>query len=494
MNIFKVIKKYFVEKDKDFDLSGFVAEPKDFAEKIQPKIDEIIINSDVIETISQDNFIDTTNPMTIAKYKSNLKLLTEKTKRDGCITRFKAIREDDFLPYNWEWRVASKNTGIEFNGSYLAYALREAIAHQNLGHDLTSPYWIPMPTQKVEEEMSKIDRKVGLVYAPVRFRSTKHFTVNTPLGYTGEYNLVETGRNFTIIDDIDNFLQSGYGYSLDYRDAYLDVTHESLKISDKAVVLIAKDKYDSIMSDPNMAKQLQERRVVVYHGDESVAINMLLSESGVLPARPGNLYMIYDDEIRNILDSSMQSLANQYGLEYAKGHGNINGSGGHFSDLYDGYNTEYANSNDELIEFLTQRFPNFADKISHYTLKSSEGAFDFIRLVGPQNLLAAIDEYNKQVQQRFYNDFNEYLEDRMTITPEISQIFKTTLLYIRQYYFNEQQNKGDIDTNYKIRELIRVFMHADKIDNQLLAAHELCKIFGVSFQNNSQDLKKINMK
>lgn len=57
---------------------------------------------------------------------------------------------------------------------------------------------------------------------------------------------------------------------------------------------------------------------------------MILTELGVLPARPGNKYVIYDDEIRTILEQSMKKLCLVHNIQYAKGHGNLFGKGGHF--------------------------------------------------------------------------------------------------------------------------------------------------------------------
>ena len=71
---------------------------------------------------------------------------------------------------------------------------------------------------------------------------------------------VEANRNFTVIDTLDNFLNSGYAYTADYKDAYLDVTHEGLKISEQAIVLISEDKYNTLINDPAIAEQLKNRR------------------------------------------------------------------------------------------------------------------------------------------------------------------------------------------------------------------------------------------
>ncbi len=493
MNIFKSIKNYFLDKNKSLDFFDLVEPTESFIEAVTPPIEEVEYISDVIASISTDGFLNATDPLSIAKYKNNLKILVEQAKHEGRITKFKTIREDNFLPFEWEWRVASKDTGIEKVGSNFSYTIKEEIALKRLENSSNNQFSFRIPGEDLGQEIKKLNRDLGLIYLPVHFRSTKHFTVNTPLGYTGEYNCVDTNRLFTIIDDIDNFLMSGYAYSADYRDAYLDVTHEGLKISPNAVVLIAEDKYEMIMSNPNFANQLHERRVIIYRGDESVAINMFLSENGVLPNRPGNKFIFYDEEIRSILENSMRSLCQNNGIEYSKGHGNINGRGGHFSDIYDGYNHDVDEAFREFANFLKSKFPNYAEKIDVVYLKDSVATYDIIKLIGVENILQAIDEYNQLVQQRFVVRFQTYLDDRKTITPEISQIFKTTLLYIRKYYFEERENNLDMDTISKIRELIRVFMHSNRVEEQLLAAQEICKTFGVSFIPEEQRTNNVNM-
>ena len=44
-------------------------------------------------------------------------------------------------------------------------------------------------------------------------------------------------------------------------------------------MLISEDKYNTIINDPTIAEQLNNRRVIVYRGEEAVAINMILTEN-----------------------------------------------------------------------------------------------------------------------------------------------------------------------------------------------------------------------
>ena len=191
---------------------------------------------------------------------------------------------------------------------------------------------------------------------PSYFRSTKHFTINTPLGVTGDYNSVKLGRKFIIIDTMDNFLNSGYAYSVGYRDAYLDVTHEPLKISDQAIVLIDSDKYDDIIKDESIASELESRRVIKFRGDEILAIDMVLSEMSILPSRIGMRYAFYDEEIHKILDSSIIELAEKNNLLLNKSHGgSLSPEGGHFSNYFDEKNHDRRKYFNDLAAFIREK-------------------------------------------------------------------------------------------------------------------------------------------
>ena len=154
------------------------------------------------------------DPMMIAKYKNNLRLLVESAKKKGRIDEFRLIREDNLFPYDNLWRINSEETYRELAPSTFAFELRMAKAKSFLKRDNTDyGFEIPVDEERVKEETRKLDKNYGKIYEPVKYRSTKHFTVNTPLPYTGSYNQVESNRNFVVIDRIDNFVNSGYGYS-----------------------------------------------------------------------------------------------------------------------------------------------------------------------------------------------------------------------------------------------------------------------------------------
>ena len=424
--------------------------------------------------ICSENYIDTTLEQNILKYKSNLSYLVKQTKENGRVDKFVLIRNDDYFPYDWQWWISSKNTGIEYRGSILTYELRMALARSNINNNRCFNFDIPVSRQLIDDELSKFDKKLGYLYQPLKFRSTKHFTINTPLAYTLEYNQLETNRKFTIIDSIDEFLKSGYGYSLSYIDAYLDITHENLKISKDAIVLLSEENYKDIIKNPDLLEQLNQRRLIIYKGDEALAINMLLSEMGILPARPGNKYMIYDSEIRSILDNSIINLCKNNHIEYNISHGNLDGKGGHFSDYYDSLNDEILQFQNDFISYLVGIFPQYKDIISNAIFLNNDITKDVIHKIGVKPLLSAIDNYNQIAYNKWQEKFIKYRIDRSLVTPYIHYVFTITIDVIKKIYKDVYDYNTLANNDVYLQSLIKNFFHFDNIDEQLSVALQIC--------------------
>ncbi len=426
--------------------------------------------------ITNNGILDTSSLENIEKFKNNLKYLIDKAKKTKKIDKFMIIRDDNFFPYDWKWRVSSKDTGYEKVSLTLSTELKKQYALKKAG--ITSNINginIPISEDEIQKAICKfnIDEQFGKVNLPVVFRSTKHFTVNTPLESTLNYNNVETNRNFTIIDNINFFIKSGYGYSVSYRDAYLDVSHEDLPISDEAIVLIEKSKYETIMKNPVISKQLSMRKVVVYTGDEYLAINMVLSELGVLPSTVGGMYANYDEETNKILKESIKKLASDNNLLYDKSHGGING---HFTDYYDTKNNDVNNEISHFVEFLKLEFKDYATLITEDNIKDKNYCSKIVQTIGIEKLISAIDKYNKITENNFNTNFQNYKEERDNVTPEISSIFKMTLNRIKNYYKNNENIFYPPELKEEIEENIRCFFQKSKIEEQLTAAKSLWKI------------------
>ncbi len=436
-----------------------------------------------------DEILDTNSRETIEKFKHNLEILIKRAKEKGKVDKFMLIREDDFFPDGWEWRVLSKNTNLEKVCTRLSYELRKAYALEQKG---INPYseimGINIPNESYEQPIQDIadeEKTLGDILLPSRFRSTKHFTVNTPLEVTGNYNSVHTNRDYVIMDDVNEFLASEYGYSISYRDAYLDISHESLPISTEAIVLIGDENYDRIMSDEKIASQLAQRRVIRFKGDTDIAINMILTERGALPSQVSPQYADYDDEIRTILDSSIRELAEKNHLFFDKSHGGqlkLDG-GGHFSSYYDDKNQDYEKALNEFIRFLRQKFPEHEELLPEHLKLTENTSYEIVKKIGTTKLLEAIDEYNELASKRIEQTLEEYKKDRKNITPEIHQKFVETIHLIDDFY----KKNTDCESREQ-EEAIQKFIQGDTVSEQLQAAESVCELLATRNQDRSKTI------
>lgn len=469
----------------------------------EPKVEEIYEPIDLPEgelVSFSDEVLDTTSRVAEEKLKHNLEILIKQTKEKGKIDKFMLIREDDFFPEDWEWRVLSKDTNLEKESTMLSVELRKAYALEQSGKEpFVELMGMKMPRSYDEtmEALSKIDRNIGNVLLPSRFRSTKHFTVNTPLGVTGDYNSVSADRDYIIIDDMNAFLDSGYGYSVAYHDAYLDVSHESLPISENAIVLINDEKYERIMQDEKRAAELAQRKVIRFKGDESIAIDMVLTEMGVLPSQIGFRYANYDNEIRSILNSSIRELAEEHDIFFDMSHaGDVEAQKGHFSNYYDDKNKDYEKAMQEFIGFLREKFPEKEELFPEYLRFTESTSQDIIQALGTTAVLDAIDEYNELAKNKANESLEKYKEDRKNITPEVHDKFVSTIALINNFYKGDKKFE-DYDDRLKTEESIQRFLQSSTVEEQLEAAGTVWKLLpsrAIQRENTTIEGETISMR
>lgn len=401
----------------------------------------------LLDIISDDNFIDTDNIENIEKYKSNLLYLISKIKENGYLDRFVIIRNDDFFPQDYVWRINTE-------GEYRTLFYYSKVTPRKFSF---------FKSNKEYSEPIKVE-----LYHPVHFRSTKHFTVNTPLGLTSEYNAVKTNRMFTIIDDMQNFLESGYGYSLSDRDAYLDITHEGLKISEKAMILISYENYLSIKNNQELMNVISRRKLIVYKGNLSLAINMVLTENGILPIRNG-IYD-YDEDLKSIIRLSLEEICKKYNLEYDRPHG----CNGHFTSIIDQY--YYDDTVEEFIQYLNSRFEQKLDE-KQIRIRGNIAWQEYLDIVGESNFINAVETFNQVKKEEIKRKKENYLKERK-ITTENSSLFKETIQLIRKYeksisfqdekeiqciidFFLATSLKKQIESAVKIKEFLQ-----EKVENK----------------------------
>ena len=427
--------------------------------------------SDELLPIVQKGLIDATSKENEERYSHNLAVLIKRTKEIRKIERIKLIINDDSLPKDWQWYVQSRDTQFKLSDSPLTNALRYELAREAVGKDsfFGSDF---LTDAELNSGYAKIGEKAGFIITPIGYRSTKHFTINSPLNYSaGIYNQSDIERDFIIIDDIDNFLSSGYAYSIHWTDAYLNVAHESLSISEKAVILINEDKFERIIQNPEMKNQLAERQVLLFRGDEGLAINMYLSEEGVLSAHPGTKYATIDNKTKEIMTFTLKELCCDNNLEYKIYHNE------HFINKLDQNSGEVNETNQEFVNFFRKEFPEYTSKHPGNILISSEKmdnlAKQIVKERGTKEISVALRKYNNMVLNNFNARFKKYREDRFNMNSDIKKLFKSTFMKIRLYFKNHEFESYSEEDRKNIYNLIKMFFQGKTVQKQLAMAEEL---------------------
>ena len=124
-------------------------------------------------------------------------------------------------------------------------------------------------------------REMANRYSPLssQYRSTIHFTLNGLVSSHSKGNF--DGRNFIIIDKLSSHLGKENFRSLRMEDTFIKGPFE---ISDKAIILINKDKYEKLLEENPW---LQNYNVTLYTGDEKEAVETVLLDLGITPETIG---------------------------------------------------------------------------------------------------------------------------------------------------------------------------------------------------------------
>ena len=420
------------------------------------------INSDLMtmEKIVESGILDTENPISIEKYKRNLAKLVEKAKRDQSVSKFFLIRNDDFFPEDYYWRVNSYTNG--------EFRILTKVKKQERKSAVSFLEWLKGVG---EDNISAMDESI-LLYYPAKFSPNKHFTINTALGLTGEYNFVNANRLYTIIDTIDNFLESGYGYSLAPWDAYLDVAHEPLKISKEAIVLIPIDKKEEIASNPRLVEELSKRKVVFFKGNRDLAINMLLTENGALTTRLMNDQ--HDLEVSTIIESSIKELCYLNNLDYAVPHG----MGGHFTSYIDQYETSDDDWLKSFVNYINEETGtevidyNDVDRYKTESVRQTNWNKG-IDEIGATRFEELLDSFNCMAKDTIEKKKATYLEDRKKVTPKISALFKDTFNMVKR----RAEDLNFFTSSDELVKLIIGFFISPEVEQQVEYAKQIQALY-----------------
>lgn len=439
--------------DKIIDIGKMLNKEKKF------EIDE---NRETLYDLTDKEILDTTDRETIEKFKHNVKLLFKENKKNRKIDRFAIIRDDIYFPYDYIWRVTSKNTVLIKKPILLTDELKSKYAFNKTNDNL-----LLASQDKMTLELDNMDDNKFKVSFYVDFCSTKSFSINTPFrsNFNEDY--------FTIIDFIDNFVSSGYGYLLSYTDSLIDVSHEGLKISDMAVILIEKNMYDNFIKNPKISEQLNKRRVIIYKGDKELAVNMVLTELHIMPSRMDNKYYEYDDEIETILDESLRKISDEHNILCDKNQ--INCIDNHFTKYLDNKNNDYNESMYNFIMFLKEKLPECIDLISESSLKDLNIINKLINKASIDKMISIIEEYNNTIDLEFKTNNENYINDRAKIDNNIATAFKSTNNIISLYF--KDRNKFPIEIREEIEKNAILFFQGDSVVEQINACKNLSSIF-----------------
>ena len=117
----------FKENNDNIETSSKTkAKERKHLQEIDETYQPMELPEDELVTFS-DEVLDTNSRESIAKFKHNLEILMKRAKEKGKVDKFMLIREDDFFPDGWEWRVLSKNTNLEKVCTRLSYEIKKSI-------------------------------------------------------------------------------------------------------------------------------------------------------------------------------------------------------------------------------------------------------------------------------------------------------------------------------------------------------------------------------
>ncbi len=432
--------------------------------------------------------IDTTDTKTRETFYNNLKRLIEieEDPNKEFIDELATLRSVDNYPYESKWVCGSAYTDGEYRliARYDKNAVRNETSKKR---SIFSFFWSKKVDEIREPELESL-----YLYTPVRFFSTKHFTINTALGTTLEWNNMNPNMNFVIIDDIDNFLESGYGYSLADKDAYCDVTHEPLPISKNSITVFNLDTYNRIKDDKELMERIfsTSKKIRIVKGDLVTGINMILVEEGKLPFRFGeDAKYEYPTSIKKKIEKSLQKICLDYNLEYDRSHGAPNPHFSYYINQHSGGDLDKWNNFDKdgkihsIMDVVKKVIRLLNERMGKIVLNENDynGEWDFtsffvdlnhkiqIGLIDPLILKSVLDEINSLTKAEIEENRRNYFLDRKKITPEISELFKDTVRLVREH----EKELATFLSSSEIQQDVIDFFLAPTVEEQVKSASKI---------------------
>ena len=127
-------------------------------------------------------------------------------------------------------------------------------------------------------ERSNMVKSTYLPYSS-QYRSTVHFAINGLVSSHAKGDF--SNRNFIIIDVLSHHLQNNDIRSFRMEDTYM---YGDVSLSPQAVIMIKKDKYEELVLQ---YPQLEQYNIVLYVGEEKLAVEMYLNSIGIISEKIG---------------------------------------------------------------------------------------------------------------------------------------------------------------------------------------------------------------
>lgn len=154
-------------------------------------------------------------------------------------------------------------------------------------------------------ERSKMIKETYLPYSS-QYRSTVHCSVN---GLVSSHSKGDfRNRNFIFIDKLSFHLKNNDIRSFRMEDTYM---YGDVKLSPDAVIMIKKERYDELILQ---YPQLNQYEIVLYTGDERIAVEMYLTSIGIISEKIGE-HGAEEHSCTNYISQFRKSLQEAYGIE-----------------------------------------------------------------------------------------------------------------------------------------------------------------------------------
>lgn len=245
--------------------------------------------------------IDTTNPSSVYEFEDKKTDLDYDQRRKGFydVNDFVMVRTTNFLNPEHTLKPICKVPFVVNTNN---------VAHSAIHNILKDKYNVNPFTDGVAHEEFK---KMTYQYGPLstQYRSTVHFTLN---GLVSNHNKgAFDNQNFIVVDKLNKHLGIADFRSIRMEDTFV---FGEFPISNEAIILINESKYPELLQ---AFPFLNTYNIVLFRGDEKVAVEMLLTSMNIVPEKIEEHSAEYTRRTE-LHKKYFSSVTKQYGIEEMK--------------------------------------------------------------------------------------------------------------------------------------------------------------------------------